>query len=166
MAHGISRRQLGRAPDQRVAMLRNLVSALLWHGKIVTTEARAKEAGPMAEKLITLARADSVANRRLARRVLYPMGLKYAGQKPDGNALNIEQPARGRSGSVETAISRLFNDIGPQYRDRTGGCVRLVKIGAIPPRADSSRAGRAVRRGDGASLVKMELVDYVPPKTA
>jgi len=166
MAHRISRRQLGRAPDQRLALLRSLVSSLLWHGKVVTTEARAKEAKPLAEKLISLARTDTVANRRTARRLLYPVGLKYSGQRPDGSTLTVERPSRGKPGSVETALSRLFNDIAPQYQDRPGGYLRLIRLGAIPPRQDSSRAGRAVRRGDGATMVKLELVDYVPPKMA
>jgi len=164
MAHRISRRKLGRAPDQRLALLRGVVSALLWHGKVLTTEARAKEARPLAEKLISLARTDSVANRRLARRILYPVGIRYSGPRPEGGTLTIERPRRGKPGSVETAISRLFNDIGPQYRERSGGYVRLVRIGAEPPRADSARAGRAVRRGDGAAMAKLELVDYVPPR--
>jgi large subunit ribosomal protein L17 len=164
MVHQVSRRKLGRAPDQRLAMLRSLVSSLLWHGKIVTTETRAKEAKGMAEKLITLARSNNIANRRLARRILYPVGLKYTGEKVGGGTLTIEKPAKGKAGSVETAISRLFNDVAPQYKERTGGYVRLIRIGAEPPRADSTRAGRATRRGDGATMAKLELVDYVPPK--
>ena len=118
----------------------------------------------MAEKLITLARSNNIANRRLARRILYPVGLKYTGEKVGGGTLTIEKPAKGKAGSVETAISRLFNDVAPQYKERTGGYVRLIRIGAEPPRADSTRAGRATRRGDGATMAKLELVDYVPPK--
>jgi large subunit ribosomal protein L17 len=163
MAHAISRRKLGRPTDQRLAILRSLVTSLVWHGKIVTTEARAKEARSVAEKLITLARTDTVANRRNARRVLYPVGLKYSGTKTDGTTLTINRPTKDRSGSVETAIARLFNDVGPQYKERDGGYVRLVRLGAVPPREHSDRALLASRRGDGATMVMMELVDYVPP---
>lgn len=164
MAHAISRRKLGRPTDQRLAILRNLVTSLMWHGKVVTTEARAKEAKSVAEKLITLARADSIANRRNARRVLYPIGLKYTGTKADGTTLTIGRPTKHRSGSVETAIARLFNDVGPQYKERDGGYVRLVRLGAVPPRENSNRALRGARRGDGSTMVMLELVDYVPPR--
>ena len=163
MAHGISRRKLGRPTDQRLAMLRNLVTSLLWHGEIVTTEARAKEVKPLAERLISLARQDSVANRRQARRMLLPVGLRYSGERPGGGTLTIEKVAKGKKGSVETAISRLFNDVGPQYTERDGGYVRLMRIGAEPPRQNSSRANRGARRGDGAIMAKLQLVDYVPP---
>jgi large subunit ribosomal protein L17 len=139
------------------------MNSLLWHGKVVTTEARAKEAKPMAERLITLARSDTVANRRQARRMLYPVKAAYSVERSDGKTVNIERAARSKPGSVETAISRLFKEVGPQYQDRTGGYVRMVRLGAIPPRQDSPRAGRAARRGDGAVMVKLELVDYVPP---
>jgi large subunit ribosomal protein L17 len=131
MAHGISRRKLSRPTDQRLAMLRSLVTGLLWHGKVVTTEARAKEARGMAEKLITLARTDTIANRRLARRLLYPVGLKYTPAAADSKAPS------GKSGSVETAVYRLFTEVGPQYKERAGGYVRLIRLGALPPRKDS-----------------------------
>jgi large subunit ribosomal protein L17 len=168
MAHQISRRKLGRPTDQRLAILRGLVSSLVWHGRVVTTEARAKEARSMAEKLITLSRTDTVANRRLARRVLYPVGLKYSGIRPSGATLTVERKSKNShvGSSVDTAVSRLFNDIGPQYKERDGGYVRLVRMGAVPPRENSDRAGRAVRRGDGATMVLMELVDYLPPKVS
>jgi len=70
--HRIAGRRLGRPTDQRLALLHNLVTSLLWHGSVTTTTARAKEARSMAEKLITLARKDSVHRRRLARRQLMP----------------------------------------------------------------------------------------------
>jgi len=158
MAHRITRRKLGRPTDQRMAMLRSLVTGLMWHGKVVTTEARAKEAKGMAEKLIPLARTDTIANRRLARRVLYPVGLKFAPVTVAGKKAPAE-----KSGSVETAVYRLFTEVGPQYRERAGGYVRMIRLGALPPRKDSDRALRASRRGDGATLVKLELVDYAPP---
>ena len=166
MAHRITRKKLGRAPDQRLALLRSLVSALLWHGKVVTTEARAKAAKSMAEKLITLARTDSVAHRREARKVLYPVKAAVTVAQKDGKTVTIERPRKNQPGSVETALTRLFADIAPQYQERTGGYARIVRLGAIPPREGSTRAARGARRGDGATMVKLELVDYAPPKTA
>jgi len=161
MAHRITQRKLGRAADQRLAILRSLVTGLLWHGKVVTTEARAKEAQGMAEKLITLSRNDTVANRRQARRLLYPVGLK-----PTGPATVTKKRPETKSGTVETAVYRLFTEVGPQYRERAGGYVRRIRLGALPPRKDSARPLRAGRRGDGATMVKLELVDYVPPVAA
>jgi ribosomal protein L17 len=63
-------------------------------------------------------------------------------------------------------VYRLFTEVAPQYRERAGGYVRMIKLGALPPRKDSARALRAGRRGDGATMVKLELVDYVPPVAA
>ena len=166
MAHGISRRKLGRAPDQRMAILRNLITSLIWHGKVVTTEPRAKEAQSMAERLINLARVDTVANRRQAARVLYPVGYtrKYTVTNADGTTKTMTRPATGKPGSVETAVARLFKEVGPQYQDRPGGFTRLLRLGAIPPKEGSDRANLGARRGDGATMAKLELVDYLPPK--
>ena len=157
MRHRRKRNLIGRPADQRKAILSHLVSALLWHGKIVTTEARAKAARPVAEKLITLAKTDTLAARRQARRFLLKVGLRYTGQQ-QGKPLIVEG-GRGR-GSESTAVKRLFEDVAPRYRDWPGGYTRIIRLGARPPRADSARAGRAVRRGDGAVLVKLELVDF------
>ncbi|NIM05548.1 MAG: 50S ribosomal protein L17 [Armatimonadetes bacterium] len=165
MAHRTTRRKLGRATDQRMALLRSLISALLWHGKIVTTEAKAKEAKSIAERLITLARTDTAANRRQARQILYPVKTTYTVQRSEGDPVEVKR-RRNKPGSVDTAISRLFNEIGPQYEERQGGYVRMVRLGAIPPREGSLRTSRAARRGDGAVMVKLELVDYVPPAAA
>lgn len=82
-------------------MLRSLVSALLWHGKVDTTEVRAKQARALAEKMITLAREDTVHRRRQARRFLVDRDL----------------------------VARLFRDIGPKYQQRPGGYARIVRLG-------------------------------------
>lgn len=94
-------RKLRRHTGHRLAMLRNLVTSFLAHGRMVTTEARAKEVQRMAEKLISLAREDSVANRRQAARILLS----------------------------ESVLASLFEEVGPRYRDRKGGYTRLSRLG-------------------------------------
>lgn len=157
MKHRQRKVKLDRATDQRIAIIRSLVTALLWHGKVVTTETRAKLAQPVAEQLITIAKSGTLAARQRAERELMPVGLKYEGQS-EGKPLIIEG-GRGQ-GTRRTAVKRLFDDVAPQYKDRAGGYTRIVRLGAKPPRMGSHRGGLAVRRGDGAVLVKLELVDF------
>ena len=99
-------RKLGRATDHRMAMLRALVTYLLENGKVETTLARAKEVGPLTEKMITLAKNANLANYRKA--------LSYL--------------------TKEDVAKKLFDEIGPKYATRNGGYTRVVKIG--PRRGD------------------------------
>jgi len=138
LRHRLSTRRLGLPTDQRIALLRGLVTSLLWHGHVVTTETRAKEARPLAERLITLARSDSLHHRRLAARFLLPVGLKYSDQLPGGRGL----------GTRETAVKHLFDHVGPQYQDRPGGYARIIRLGR--------------RRGDATQMARLELVDFRP----
>lgn len=109
-------RKLGLPTDQRKAMLRNLVTSLLKHGKIETTETRAKETRSIAEKMITLGkRGDLHARRQVLAFV-----------------------------TEETVVTKLFDEIAPQYAERNGGYTRIYKMGP--------------RRGDGAEVVILELV--------
>lgn len=142
-----------------MALLHNLVTSLLWHGSIVTTAPRAKEARAMAEKLITLAKEDSVHHRRLARSVLMPRtGLlrMREGSHREAPATG-EDAARaalagGSPASVENSVTHLFEHVAPQYQDRPGGYARIIRIGS--------------RRGDGAPQVKLQLVDYRAPEAS
>jgi len=101
MRHRVAGKQLGRPTDQRMALLRGLVSAVLWYGKVDTTAARAKEARSLAEKMITLAREDTVHRRRQARKFLNDRDL----------------------------VAHLFRKVGPQYKERPGGYSRVVRMG-------------------------------------
>jgi large subunit ribosomal protein L17 len=101
-------RKLGLATDQRRAMLRSLVTSFLKHGKIETTETRAKEARSIAEKMITLAkRGDLHARRQVLSYVL-----------------------------EEAVVKTLFEEIAPKYADRNGGYTRMIKKG--PRRGDGA----------------------------
>ena len=95
-------RKLGRASDHRDAMLRNMVTSLLEHGKITTTVTRAKEVRAMAEKMITLAKVDSLHNKRQAMAYI----------------------------TKEDVVKKLFDEIAPKYKDVNGGYCRIIKTEA------------------------------------
>lgn len=101
-------RKLGRPTDQRRAMLRNLVTSLLKHGKIETTETRAKETRSIAEKMITLAKRGDLHARRQV--------LSFV--------------------TEEEVVKNLFDDIAPKYAERNGGYTRIYKVG--PRRGDGA----------------------------
>jgi large subunit ribosomal protein L17 len=104
MRHRKSGRQLNRNSSHRKAMFRNMACSLLEHEVIKTTLPKAKELRRVAEPLITLAKNDSVANRRLA----------FA-----------------RMGS-KRIVGKLFSEIGPRYTERPGGYTRILKCGFRP----------------------------------
>jgi len=101
MRHRKSGRQLGRNSSHRQAMFRNMSVSLFEHEVIKTTLPKAKELRRVAEPLITLAKEDSVANRRLAF-------------------------SRTRS---KSAVGKLFSELGPRYNNRPGGYLRILKAG-------------------------------------
>ena len=156
MKHRLSGRRLGRATDQRLALLQNLVTSLLWHGSVETTVARAKEARRMAEKLITIGKDDTVANRRLARRSLMPrtglQRMKEGSHREAPATGEVEQSIQaGRSpSSIDNSVQHLFQHVAPQYQDRPGGYSRIIRIGP--------------RQGDGTEMVKLQLIEYAPPE--
>ena len=101
MKHHKSFRKFGREKNQRKAFIRGLLINLIRHGRIETTEARAKEMRPFIEKLVTLAKEDTIARRRLVASRL------------------INQDA-------ETA--KLFAEYAPKYKDVAGGYTRVIKL--------------------------------------
>ncbi|NWF56340.1 MAG: 50S ribosomal protein L17 [Syntrophaceae bacterium] len=116
MRHRIAGRKLGRTTSHRIAMLRNLVTSLLEHERVKTTDAKAKEVRPLAEKLIGLAKRGDLHARRQALSVV---------RKPD-------------------LVKKLFETLSPRYQSRTGGYLRIVKMGNRP--------------GDGAPVSLVELI--------
>ncbi len=101
MRHRKTGRSFSRDSAHRKAMFRNMTASLVEHELIKTTLAKAKELRTIAEPLITLAKEDSVANRRLAFR-------------------------RVRN---KAAVGKLFTELGPRYQDRPGGYIRILKCG-------------------------------------
>ena len=116
MRHKLGLRKLNRTSAHRLAMLRNMMNSLLRHEAIKTTLPKAKELRRVVEPMITLAKEPTVANKRLAFNRL-----------------------RDRE-----IVVKLFNEIGPAYKDRNGGYTRVVKT--------------RVRRGDAAPMAIIELV--------
>ncbi|MCE3001532.1 MAG: 50S ribosomal protein L17 [Xanthomonadaceae bacterium] len=117
MRHLKSGRKLNRDSSHRNAMFRNMATSLFQHEIIKTTLPKAKELRRVAEPLITLAKVDGVANRRLAFNRLRD----------------------------KAAVGKLFTEIGPRYRSRPGGYLRILKCG--------------FRAGDAAPMAYVELVD-------
>ena len=101
MRHNKAGRRLGRKTSHREAMFRNMVTSLLDHGKITTTDAKAKEIRVVAERMITLGKRGDLHSMRLAASVI-------------------------REKSV---VSKLFSTIAPRYKERLGGYTRIIKLG-------------------------------------
>jgi large subunit ribosomal protein L17 len=101
MRHGKKGRALGRTSEHKQALLRNMAMSLFRHGRIETTEAKAKELRPFAEKLITLAKRGDLHSKRLAARHI----------------------------NDRDVLVRLFDAIGPAAATRVGGYTRILKTG-------------------------------------
>ncbi len=117
MRHRKSGRKLGRNSSHRTAMFRNMATSLVQHETIKTTLPKAKELRRVVEPLITLAKQDGVSRRRVAF-------------------------ARLRDNA---AVGKLFNELGPRFKNRPGGYLRILKIG--------------FRAGDAAPMALVQLLD-------
>lgn len=109
-------RKLGRDSSARKALFRSILTSFFAHGRIETTEMKAKEASKLAAKMITLAKKGDLHARRQALSFLMD----------------------------ETVVKKLFEEVGPKYKDRQGGYTRIMKLGP--------------RRGDAAPMAILELV--------
>ncbi len=165
MRHRVATKRMGRPTDQRLAILKSLVAGVLEHGYVTTTEVRAKEARPVIEKIITLGREDTINNRRLARRWI-PIGQVISTREQFKHVTGEEPKYSGslkgsdRRPFGERMIKKLFDEIGPRYKDRPGGYLRLTALGGISHRNSKGvLTVRGARRGDSASMVKIELID-------
>lgn len=168
----MANRKLGKPSDQRVAMLRNLTTALIWNGKIVTTEQRAKEVRSIAEKLITLAvgeydNSETVEKERLnekkqvskvkavvdkpsklhARRML--MAYLYDAPAPKDKKESKSEYRERTKDRANAVVEKLFRDIAPKVAERAkdgakGGYTRMYKLGP--------------RRGDAADMAVLEII--------
>jgi len=101
-------RKLGKTTDQRMAMLRQQVTDLLDNGRMETTVTRAKEIAPLAEKMITLGKANTLATRRQALAFI----------------------------TREDVVTKVFGDLAPKYAERNGGYTRITRTG--PRRGDAA----------------------------
>ena len=117
MRHGLSGRKLNRTSSHRKAMFANMAAALITHEQIQTTLPKAKELRRIVEPLITLAKEDGVARRRLAFDRLRD----------------------------KESVGKLFTELGPRFKERPGGYLRILKIGNRP--------------GDAAPMALIQLLD-------
>ena len=117
MRHGNAHRKLNRKPEHRRAMFANMAAALIRHEQIVTTLPKAKDLRPVVEKLVTLGKRGDLHARRLAIAELRDLPM----------------------------VKKLFEVLGPRYRERNGGYTRVLKAG--------------YRHGDSAPVAVIEFVD-------
>jgi large subunit ribosomal protein L17 len=120
MKHRVVGRRLDRTTEHRTAMFRNLVTSLFRHERIVTTTPKAKEIKRVADGFITLAKKGTAHARRIANR----------------DVRDVE------------VLNKLFEKLGPRFKDRPGGYTRLIRVGR--------------RAGDAAEMAMIELVDRAP----
>ena len=120
MRHGYAHRKLGRTSSHRMAMFANMSASLIKHEQIVTTLPKAKELRPFVEKLVTLAKKGDLHARRIAI----------------SRVRDVEQ------------VGKLFSTLGPRYKARNGGYIRVLKAG--------------FRHGDNAPMAVIEFVDRDP----
>ena len=139
MRHRVAGRKLSLPSDQRMALLHGLVRSLIMYEAIETTEPRAKEARVIAEKLITLAKDNTVHARRQARRVLPTPNMPKGMLSAHGKA----QKKMREDMQSNDAVKRLFDVVIPKLADKQSGYTRITKIG--------------LRRGDAARIVKLEI---------
>lgn len=140
MRHRVHGRRLGRDTGHRKALLRNLISELICHEQVTTTEAKARMLRPAAEKVITLAKhglekgkGDPAAEVHARRQAATRVSRFRTVEDEDGDEEDID------------VVQKLFSDIAPRYAGRNGGYTRLVKIGKRP--------------GDNADMAVLMLVE-------
>ncbi len=112
MRHSNKNRTLSRPKDQRASLLRGLSVSLIRDGKITTTFAKAKELQPRIERLVTFAKSDTVASRRVV-------------------ASRLGEPN-------DNIIKKFFTDIAPKFATRNGGYTRVIKLGRMPSGRDEA----------------------------
>ena len=142
MRHQTKKQTLGKAQDQRKALLRSLATELFVHGEITTTLTRAKALKPYAEKVISLAKKGDLNSIRNAAKYIYN---KETGKYMDMASGEVfEAPQKDKKLTAQTVLRKLFVVYGKQYSDRNGGYTRIYHL---PP-----------RRGDAAEMALIQLV--------
>jgi len=140
MRHGKDTFKLNRNSSHRKALIANLLKSLIEHGRIETTVAKAKRLRRAADKMITIAKKDSIDARRKARAKL---SLRY-------NKLNSKQKRAAKTGDLSAynadrvLLKKLFEELAPKYKERHGGYTRIIRTEA--------------RRGDSTEKCYIEYV--------
>ena len=159
-------RKLNKPTDQRDAMFRNMATALLWNGKLVTTETRAKELRPIVEKLISTAVAEYKNTETVTKKSMndkqQEIEVEKKIDKPSKlharrqimaylyNITEVQQHKEKRedfekrTAANHPVVEKLFNELAPKYDGKNGGYTRIMKLGP--------------RRGDAAEMALIELI--------
>lgn len=116
MRHNKKGKVLGRKKGPREALLRNLAQSVILYENVNTTLAKAKAVKPLVEKLITVGKKNTLNSRRALSRVL----------------------------TIESAVNKILQELGPRYASRPGGYTRIIKLGS--------------RQGDGAEVAQLQLI--------
>ena len=139
MRHQSKKHHLGKAQDQRNALLRSLATELILHGEIKTTMARAKALKPYAENIITLAKQGTLHSRRLAAKFIFDKETGKFMNFETGEVLEgVEKADKEQKAVAQTILRKLFVETGKKYANRNGGYTRIYRM---PP-----------RRGDAAEM--------------
>jgi large subunit ribosomal protein L17 len=141
MRHRVPRNRLGRAQDQRTAVLRSLVTDLLRHDEIATTLAKARALRPCAERLITKAKHGYLGDRSAILKQADGGNTEAAHKLTHALHLRRQICAFVHDKSV---VSKLINETAPRYMERSGGYTRIIKTG--------------MRRGDATEMAIIQLV--------
>ena len=145
MRHQSKKHHLGKAQDQRNALLRSLATELILHGEIKTTMARAKALKPYAEHIITLAKQGTLHSRRLAAKFIFDKETGKFMNFETGEVLEgVEKANKEQKAVAQTILRKLFAETGKKYANRNGGYTRIYRM---PP-----------RRGDAAEMALIQLV--------
>ena len=145
MRHQSKKHHLGKAQDQRNALLRSLATELILHGEIKTTMARAKALKPYAENLITLAKQGTLHSRRLAAKFIFDKETGKFMNFETGEVLEgVEKADKEKKAIAQTILRKLFSETGKKYANRNGGYKRIYRM---PP-----------RRGDASEMALIQLV--------
>ena len=145
MRHQSKKHHLGKAQDQRNALLRSLATELILHGEIKTTMARAKALKPYAENIITLAKQGTLHSRRLAAKFIFDKETGKFMNFETGEVLEgVEKADKKQKAVAQTILRKLFAQTAKKYANRNGGYTRIYRM---PP-----------RRGDAAEMALIQLV--------
>lgn len=165
MRHRNHGRKLSRNATHRRAMIKNLVRSLFEHERIITTVEKAKEARSFAERLITLAKTNDLRHYRMVADQLRCAGKFEPAPPPEAATDDDDADDKAKDKAAEPTrevpkkrwdvriVKKLFEDIGPRFKDRPGGYTRILRLPEW-------------RKGDAASRVIFELVESAPAKSA
>ena len=142
MRHQTKKHTLGKAQDQRKALLRSLCTELITYGEIKTTMARAKALQPYADHVISMAKKGDLNSRRLAGRYIFDKEIGQFIDTATGEIFETNQD--GKKLAPQTVLRKLFSVIGVKYSSRNGGYTRIFRL---PP-----------RRGDASEMALIQLV--------